>query len=126
MKNTPESTLNTNMSPLGSSVLNEEDLAQLERSNEMYVSELMKSVQTSQEAKVWLNTQLGKDLRKFIIDTKQSTSSRVMHPRDEDERVSAKYEYDVICGVEQFFGNMLVAGKVAGEMLQQKEEIQNA
>lgn len=106
---------------LGSQVMTQEDREALEKQNESLLKELMIAAEESEEARKFLDSQLGRALRSFIVVSKQKYAMGIANSRDDDEqRRKLQYDYDVVCGIEQFFGQLLIAGESAAEHLQMK------
>ncbi len=113
--------LNADMPGLGSDVLDDESMQALEKETEQFIGLLLEAAQSSRAAREYLNTPLGKDLRKYIISTKQFSMFRLAKSgTNDEERAEAQKDFDVICGVEQFFANLIQGGKVAKQQLQVK------
>ena len=105
----------------GSQVLSEEDRQYQDKRNEDYAKVLIAAMDSGKCAKEWLNTALGRKLRKFIIDNKQRAAITVASSEIPAEVASAQKDFDVIQGVEQFFAEMIQTGNLALQNLEVKE-----
>lgn len=107
---------------LGSQILSKDDMEQSEFQNELLLKDLRLAVEESEEAKKWLGTTLGLALQKFIVRSKQVAVLRIAQCRgDDSKRDELEKDYDVVVGVEQFFGQLLVAGETALQHLKAKQ-----
>lgn len=109
---------------LGSQILSNEDTEKFEFQNELLLKDLRLAVEESEEAKKWLGTPLGLALQKFIVRSKQTAEHDIAQCRNDDKKlVEMQKDYDVVVGVEQFFGQLLVAGEAALQQLKVKQGI---
>jgi len=109
---------------LGSQVLSNEDKEQFEFQNELLLKDLTLAVEESDDAKKWLSTPLGLALQKFIVISKQTAALNIAQSRGDDaKRAELQKDFDVIVGVAQFFGELLVAGEAALQHLRVKQGI---
>lgn len=117
-----QSIMHSDLSPMGSSVLSNEEIALMDVEDEKLIKELRNAVESSVEAKKFLNTRLGKDLIQYIIQSKsRSLIGLADRGNTEDQRAEYQLDYDVINGVAQFFGNIIQGGQAAEQQLTAKE-----
>jgi len=107
---------------LGGDELSPEELAEYEREYLEQLSELEKIAQTSLQAREFLNTQLGQDIRKEIMAQKILAMKGLADNAMEQDFMRYKHHYDVVCGVEKIFALIISDGEQALEQLRLKNE----
>ena len=102
--------------------LSEDDFKELEAGQEKILDQLHAKVRESDEAKVWLNTALGKSLRKYLAADKMRAMKKCATAEDDEEREKARFDFAVVSKVESLFGTILVDGQEALQQLEQMHE----
>lgn len=103
----------------GSDILSDDELSQVNNFVDNSIDELYKLAQTKQEAVDWLNSKLGKRLRKYIVAEKQRTMKLSITSKDEEIISKAQFDYAVIQQLEVFIGSILLDGEEALKQLEQ-------
>ena len=95
----------------GNETLSEEDYKLIQEQDDALVAELEKAASASTEAKAWLNTSLGKAVRKTIIMNKRAAQEMaVLRTTDQSELATAQFDYEVWGSVEHIFANIITQG----------------
>ena len=107
---------------LGSEELSEEQQLERAAQYEHFIKGLDEAISTSQEAKTWLNTGMGKAVRETILLNKIDALKRAADmDSDEAETKKAKEDYTVWSRVESVFGAIIMGGEEALKQYQQME-----
>ena len=106
----------------GSDELSAEQLEEYEREHLETLSELEKMAQTSQQAREFLSTQLGRAIRKEIMAQKILAMKALADNAMNSDFMRYKHHYDVVCGVENIFTLIISDGEQALASLRMKLE----
>ncbi len=97
----------------GSDILDADDLQAIEKDHEAILDLLYDKVRTSDSAKEWLNTPLGRDFRKFLAADKMRAMKTCSTASDPEKQKDAQIEYAAICKLEVIFGSIIADGNEA-------------
>jgi len=97
---------------MGSDELSEEESSAYDQIEEDAVKALEEAANLASEARVFLNSNLGRALRKYIVVNRHAALENIA-VKTADELVAAKQDLEVINVVAQFFGNIIVGGDEA-------------
>ena len=106
------------MNNLGSQEFDDIELEAMNNAHELHVEELERIAKTSQDAKEFLNTELGKAIRKTIAINMRIAQERCTIAKDE-ALVAAQFEYKVWAQVATVFGTVIQGGEEALQELEQ-------
>lgn len=109
-------TLNENF--LGSEELSQVEIEEYEKISDETAKALEKAANISQEARTFLNTKLGQEIRMYIIKTKQHFLT-LCATTENDKLADAQFEYKLICRLEQLFAQIISDGDDAIRNLEQ-------
>ena len=102
--------------------LSEDDFKELEKSQDKILDILHAKVRESDAAKEWLNTPLGRSVRKYIATEKMRAMKMCAASEDITEQNKARFDFTVISKVEYIFGAIIVDGQEALQQLEQMHE----
>ena len=106
----------------GGDELSQEELEEYEQKHLDILSELEKVAQTSQQARDFLNTQLGQAIRREIMAQKILAMKALADNCQNSDFMRYKHHYDVVCGVEGIFTLIISDGEQALDQLRMKLE----
>lgn len=110
---------------LGSDILSEEDLLDVEKNHAAILDELHEKIRTSDAAQRWLKEPLGKELMKYMAADKLRQMKICSTSKDEAERNEAQIEYAAIRKLEVIFGTVITDGVEALNTLNNQHTIDN-
>ena len=102
--------------------LTDEEFQDVQKSQEVILDQLYDVVRNSDQAKEWLNTPLGKSFRMYLSSDKMRQMKLSATERDPETREKARFNFAVVCKVEELFGSILVGGQEALQQLNQMNE----
>ncbi len=109
----------------GSDELSEEQMANIEAQYSDLTKEFEKVAQASNEMRAWLNTSLGKAVRKTICINKLNSSQGAVKATTDELAAEARFDYRVWETIERVFTTIIVEGEEAINQLQIDENNYN-
>lgn len=106
----------------GNDELSDAEVQAHSRQHDALTAQLEAAVITSNEAKAWLNTTVGKSVRKMISTNKFEAMRQAVADVSPEQVEKARYDYDIWNCVENVFAQIICAGDEALNELQIRED----
>ena len=98
---------------LGSDALSPDAAEAYEFEYDAVLIQLEKAASEAQAAREFLNTTLGQAIRKTLFQSKLTAMRDLANHAMDADFMNYKHHYDVICGVESVFAQIIVEGEQA-------------